>query len=549
MLFWVIAAVMTAVATLALLRPVVRARSEAPDAPELHDIEVYRDQLSEVDRDMAEGLVDPVQAEVAKTEISRRLLGAARKSEAANPEGRVARNRGLRRAAVILMALFMPVAALTAYLELGRPGLPQLPLSARLQADPQTSDVAMLISKAEQHLAENPEDGRGWDVLGPIYLRTGRYEEAATAFRKAISLLGPSPMRLASLGESLFSASGGIVTEEANLAFQTARELDSTDPKPRFFLAVALAQSGKTSEARAAFSGMLATAPDGAPWIPAVQRQLAALQPETAVGPLSGAGAPAPGNPTAADIAAAQNMSPEDRQAMISSMIESLEAKLVENPNNIAGWLRLVRSHVITGDRDKAQAALDRAFAVFAPASAEIRQLSALAREFGLTETPTLGGVPMAPNVPAQAVSPAKPSAATKTPFILPPAGDDTAALQAPQPAESTSIAETNPTSTTPVLSGPTQADVAAAADMTVEDRVAMIRSMVESLDARLTESPDNLEGWLRLVRSYNVMGDRGAAATALERAGTTFPADSEAGRTLARLASELGLEPALEGQ
>ena len=124
MLFWVIAAVMTAVTTLALLRPVVRARSEASDAPELHDIEVYRDQLSEVDRDLAEGLVDPVQAEVAKTEISRRLLGAARKSEAANPEGRVASNRGLRRAAVVLMALFMPIAALTAYLELSRPGLP-----------------------------------------------------------------------------------------------------------------------------------------------------------------------------------------------------------------------------------------------------------------------------------------------------------------------------------------------------------------------------------------------------------------------------------------
>ena len=330
MLFWVIAAVMTAVTTLALLRPVVRARSEASDAPELHDIEVYRDQLSEVDRDLAEGLVDPVQAEVAKTEISRRLLGAARKSEAANPEGRVASNRGLRRAAVVLMALFMPIAALTAYLELGRPGLPQLPLSARLQADPQAGDVAMLISKAEQHLAENPDDGRGWDVLGPIYLRTGRYEDAATAYRKAISILGPSPARLSSLGEALYSASGGIVTEEANLAFQTARELDSTDPKPQFFLAVALAQSGKTSEARAAFSSMLETAPDGAPWIPAVQRQLAALQPESGAGPLSGAGAPAPGNPTAADIAAAQNMSPEDRQAMVASMIESLEAKLVD---------------------------------------------------------------------------------------------------------------------------------------------------------------------------------------------------------------------------
>ncbi|WP_339757716.1 c-type cytochrome biogenesis protein CcmI [uncultured Hoeflea sp.] len=539
MLFWVIAAVMTAVATLALLRPVVRARSEASDAPELHDIEVYRDQLTEVDRDVADGLVDPVQAEVAKTEISRRLLGAARKSETASPAGGLANNRGLRRIAVILMALFMPIAALTVYLELGTPGLPQLPLSARLQADPQANDIAMLISRAEQHLVENPEDGRGWDVLAPIYLRTGRYEESAAAFRKAISILGPSPSRLASLGEALFSASGGIVTEEANLAFQTARELDSTDPKPQFFLAVALAQSGKTTEARAAFNGMLETAPADAPWIPAVQSQLASLQPGTTAGPLSGAGSAAPANPTAADIAAAQDMSPEDRQAMIASMIEGLEAKLAENPDNVAGWLRLVRSHVVTGNRERAQAALDRAFAAFPPAGPENDQLSAIAKDLGLTETPTLGGVPMAPAVPTQDSTAGMPAGPAQTPFILPPASAGQAESPVARPVEPAPAA----------MAGPSKADVAAAADMPVEDRVAMIRGMVESLDAKLAENPGNLEGWLRLVRSYSVMGDRAAATAALVRAGQTFPGESEGGRALANLAFELGLEPVQEGQ
>ncbi|WP_417435120.1 c-type cytochrome biogenesis protein CcmI [Hoeflea sp.] len=539
MLFWVIAAVMTAIATLALLGPVVRARSEASEAPELHDIEVYRDQLTEVDRDLADGLVEPAQAEVAKTEISRRLLAAARKSENADPDGKLARNRGWRRAAAIVIALFMPVAALTAYLELGQPGLPQLPLSARLQADPQTNDIAMLIAKAEKHLADNPEDGRGWDVLGPIYLRTGRYEESATAFKKAISILGPSPTRLASLGEALFSAAGGIVTEEASLAFQTARELDSTDPRPQFFLAVALAQSGKTTEARAAFSGMLETAPADAPWIPAVQSQLAALRTDAGAAPLSGAGAAAPGNPTAADIAAAQDMSPQDRQAMVSSMINGLEAKLADNPDNVAGWLRLVRSHVVTGSRDKAQAALDRAFAVFAPAGPESQQLGALANELGLTVTPTLGGVPMAPAVPAQEEPAVAPSAAVKTPFILPATGAGAAASQAPNAAAPSPAAP----------GGPTKADIAAASEMSVEDRAAMIRTMVESLDAKLTENPDNLEGWLRLVRSYAVLGDRTAAQTALDRAGATFPGDSEGGLALADLAAQLGLEPAVEGQ
>jgi cytochrome c-type biogenesis protein CcmH len=533
MLFWVIAAVMTAIVTIALLGPVMRSRAKASDAPELHDIEVYRDQLAEVDRDLADGLVDPVQAEVARTEISRRLLAAARKSETAGTDDAPDRNRQLRRVAAIAVALFMPFAALTAYLEFGRPDLPQLPLAARLQADPQTDDIAMLIARAEQHLAQNPDDGRGWDVLGPIYLRTGRFEDSAAAFKKAISILGPSPTRLASLGEALFSAAGGIVTEEASLAFQTARELDSTDPRPQFFLAVALAQSGKTSEARAAFSGMLETAPPDAPWIPAVESQLAALQQQPQTSPLSPAGA-APGNPSAADIAAAQNMSAEERQAMIASMIEGLEARLADNPDNIAGWLRLVRSHAVTGNRDKAQTALDRAFAVFAPSGSESGQLTALAAELGLTATPTLGGVPMAPAVPGQEQPAVEPSAAAKTPFILPPAGSEALTSSEGQAA---------------AAAGPSQADIAAAANMSAEDRASMIRSMVESLDARMSENPDNLEGWLRLVRSYAVLGDRSAAQTALERAGTTFAAESDGGRALAELAAQLGLEPVVESQ
>jgi cytochrome c-type biogenesis protein CcmH len=535
MLFWVIAAILTAAVTLALLRPVARARTISSEAPEAHDMEVYRDQLAEVDRDLADGLVDHAQAEVARTEISRRLLAAARKSEAAADEG-TPHNRGLRRAAVAVVAIFIPLMAVTAYLELGRPDLPQLPLSARLQAEPENTDIAMLIARAERHLAQNPEDGRGWAVLGPIYLRTGRFEDSAAAFRKSIALLGPSPARLASLGEALFSASGGVVTEEARLAFQTARELDPNDPRPQFFLAVGLAQAGKQDEARAAFTAMIETAPADAPWVSAVESQIAALDGASGqvAGPLSGAGAAAPGNPSAADIAAAQDMSPEERQAMIGSMIESLETRLADNPNNIDGWLRLVRSHVVTGDRAKAQAALDRAFAVFAAAGAENQALAAIAGDFGLIATSTLGGVPVAPASPEQDGAPANPPAATQTPFILQGASPGTldAAPQEPEAQK-----------------GPTQADISAAAAMSAQDRSAMIRDMVASLDAKLEENPDNIEGWLRLVRSYAVLGDQAAAGLALKRASATFPGDSDGGRALAELATQLGLSSTLENQ
>jgi cytochrome c-type biogenesis protein CcmH len=530
MLFWVIAAVLTAIVTLALLGPVARARSAASEAPARHDMEVYRDQLAEVDRDLADGLVDEAQAEVARTEISRRLLAASRKSEAEDAEDTQSSNRGLRRIAVYAVAIFMPLTAVTAYLELGRPDLPQLPLAARLQAEPENTDIAMLVARAEQHLAQNPEDGRGWAVLGPIYMRTGRFAESAEAFRKSIALLGPSPARLASLGEALFSASGGIVTEEATLAFQTARELDPNDPRPQFFLAIGMAQAGKRDEARAAFNAMMETAPEGAPWIAAVESQIAALNTPSGPlsGPVTGAGALAPGNPSAADIAAAQDMSPEDRQAMIGSMVESLEARLADNPNNIEGWLRLVRSHMVMGNRDRAQAALDLAFAAFSSASAETQALSGMARELGLVATSTLGGVPVAPASPAGDAEAASQSEGNTTPFILEGASSGTGSAA---PA------------------GPSQSDVAAAADMSAEDRDAMIRGMVASLDAKLTENPDNIDGWLRLVRSYAVIGDQAAAGSALKRASAIFTGATAGGQALAELAAQLGLETELEGQ
>lgn len=544
MLFWVIAAVMTALVTLALIGPVMRSRKSTSEAPELHDMEVYRDQLAEVDRDLSDGLIDAAQAEVARTEISRRLLAASRKSKTAGPSE--VKNSGLRRAAAIAVAVFMPVVAVTAYLELGRPDLPQLPLSARLQADPENTDVAMLVSRAERHLAENPNDGRGWSVLGPIYVRLGRFDDAAEAFRNTIALLGPTPERLANLGEALISAGGGLVTEEAKLAFQTARELDPNDPRPQFFLAMGLAQAGKQAEARAAFDAMISSAPEGAPWIAAVEAQIAALDRPagTISGPVSGpasggqaGGAAAPGNPTAADIAAANDMSPDERQAMVASMIQSLEARLASDPDNIDGWLRLVRSHVVMGNRDRAQAALDRAFAVFATESAEKQSLNAIAREFGLVATSTLGGVPVAPAGPGGQTALVDPKVKPATPFILdgaradPPAGTgaDTGSAAGP--------------------SGPTRADIAEAAALSDAERGDMIRGMVASLDAKLTENPDNLEGWLRLVRSYAVLGDTSAAASALQRAQAAFPEGSQGGQALAELASELGIAVEMEDQ
>lgn len=514
MLFWVLAAAMTAVATLALMGPLLRARATAM-VPASHDVEVYRDQLAEVERDLAAGTIEPVQAEVAKTEISRRLIAAARKAETEGETAPLRSRRLASRLTIAAIVVAIPAIALSAYVTLGSPGMGEEPLAARMASPAANGDIGILIAKAEQHLAESPDDGRGWDVLAPIYLRTGRLEDAARAFRKAISLLGPTSARQSGLGEALVSASDGVVTDEARLVFQSARELDPGDPRPSFYLAIAMAQEGRKADAIAAFQALADSSPPDAPWLPAIRQQMAAIDQSTA----ANAPAIALGNPSQADIAAASDMAPADRMAMVNSMVTGLEARLKENPDNIEGWLRLIRSQVVLGDAGAAQASLARAMATFPDGGDKETSLTKLADELGLKANATLGGV-MMPQTPKLAPE------ASNGPFIVPDAG---------------AIAPAAPTSQAP--GNPSQADISAAAEMAPADRMAMIRGMVETLDAKLTENPDNIEGWLRLIRSYTVLGDAPAAKTALSRARSAFADDADKSAQLSDLAAELTLE------
>lgn len=388
MMFWVLAAILTAVVTIVLLLPLARAGRSA-DISADHDIEVYSDQLAELDRDAAAGLISGVEAESAKAEIGRRLLRASREKAKAD-DGR--RSVAWHTVARVAIVAGVPAAALGGYLLIGSPDLPGQPLAARQASQPGPNGVEALVAKAEAHLAENPDDGRGWEVLAPIYLRMGRLEEARTAYSNAIRLLGPSAERQSGYGQTLVALAGGVVTDEARVAFQSARELEPTDPKAAFFLAMALVQEGRDERALEAFRNLAAISPADAPWMDAVNAHIAAL--DNVPAPLALSDEPAedalpedgiaPGNPDAAAIAAARNLSEGDRQAMIDGMVEGLDGRLRENPDNIEGWIRLVRSYGVLGRSEEAQDALRRGLEVFPADSHDGQALLAVARKVGV---------------------------------------------------------------------------------------------------------------------------------------------------------------------
>lgn len=400
MLFWIISALLTVLVAVVLLSPLLRASARATRYDE-GEAAVYRDQLRELERDKVGGLISPEDADYARAEIGRRLLAIAGREKtgsegegdepadaAANPSGR---RRYTWSQAFILLCL--PVIGLAGYLEIGSPGTPDAPLEARIAAP--GDDVDLLVAKVERHLATTPEDGNGWNVLAPVYFRIGRYDDAELAFRNAIRILGPDAERMNGLGETVVMRNDGIVTDDAQMAFQAALKLEPNNPRADFYLALALEQSGRRAEALTAFQNIAKASPPTAPWMPLVNQHIAAnsagvpLVDQTAqTAPEGGAQAQnpaAPGNPTAEDVANAGAMSEADRGEMIRGMVASLDARLKEDPNNFEGWMRLVRSYAMLKDKERAEAALKEGLKTFPADGAEGQQLLAMARELDLS--------------------------------------------------------------------------------------------------------------------------------------------------------------------
>ncbi len=406
MLFWTIAVLMAAIVAAPLAFALLRRRSQQAAAS---DMAIYRDQLADIERDLARGILEPREAERLRTEISRRLLDAGRKARAAGQDS--ARASPLLAGAV---ALTLVAGSLALYRMIGAPGYPDLPLHQRLaeaeelrknrisQAEAEARlpvsvpapgaapEHLELLERLRKALESRPDDLQGHVLLARNEAAIGNFVAAARAQERVLAIMGDSAGAedWADLADILVLAAGGYVSPEAESAIGRALELDPRNGVARYYLGLMLAQTGRPDLAFRTWQALLEDSAPDAPWVAPVRARIEPLAREAGIRyslpPLPGAGAPMRG-PSQADIAAAQDMSAEERRAMIRSMVEGLAERLATEGGPASDWARLITALGVLGETERAAGIWSEAQQVFAASPEALARLRQAAEGAGLT--------------------------------------------------------------------------------------------------------------------------------------------------------------------
>ena len=400
-MFWVIATALTALVLLPVLAAILR--KDDPGASGA-DLAIYRDQLAEVDRDLARGLLNPDEAERTRLEVQRRLLDADRRGSDA-PH---ATPTGIRYALMAVATLIVGAGTFIIYDDRGEPGYRDLPLATRLAlADEARSDrpaqdeaeisaepflpapsaldpdFAELMSQLRRALEQRPEDIQGYRLLARNEAGAGNLRAARLAQARLVDLLGDDATveDLIVLAELQVRAAGGIVTNDAEATLDRALSMAPDDGAALYYKGLSLAQIGRADQAFEIWRALLERGPESAAWIPPIRAQIADLAARAGVRYDVPAAAP---GPSADDVEAAADMTPGERAEMIGAMVQGLSDRLANEGGTSSEWARLIVALAALGRSERATAILDEAQSVFAGNADDLAIIDTAATEAGL---------------------------------------------------------------------------------------------------------------------------------------------------------------------
>lgn len=385
MLFWGITGTTIALAILLLIRAAQRASAQGV-SPADYDLRVYQDQLKEIERDVARGVLGRDDAERVRVEISRRILAAADidQSETDNDKSGPLALAGI--------ALIIISGAFGLYLKLGAPGYGDLALSDRIamaeefraerpdqaaaeKGLPKTTpidpnpDYEALVVRLRETILERPDDLRGYRLLTRAEAQLGNFTDAHIAQARVIELTGGPEADVrdwSDYADLLVLAAGGYVSPEAEEVLSLILGKDAQNPTARYYWGLMMRQTGRPDRAFRIWDALLRESPSGAPWVPPITAQISEV---ALMAGVTGYQAPTPTatrGPSASDIESAQEMSPAERMEMIEGMVGGLADRLGDEGGPPEDWARLISALGVLGRYDQARAIFDNALEVFA---------------------------------------------------------------------------------------------------------------------------------------------------------------------------------------
>jgi cytochrome c-type biogenesis protein CcmH len=401
--FWIAAGGMGLAILALFLLALIRARAEIASAAE-YDLKVYRDQLAEIDRDLARGTLPADEADRQRTEVSRRLLEADRARKAGDT---TASTRGILVAGALILAVIG--GSYWVYARLGAPGYPDLPLAARLamsdelranrapQAEMEAeataarpapaepdAEFAKLMDQLRAAVADRPDDQRGLELLAANEARLGNLPAARIAQEQLIRLKGETATAEdhAALAELMIMAAGGLVSAEAESELAQALTLDATNGTARYYYGLMAAQVGRFDRTFGLWEPLLRDSSPDAPWVAPIRAQIADVAARAGIEYTLPATLP---GPDADALTAAGEMSEADRQAMVEGMVAQLGERLATEGGTVEEWARLISSLATLDRMEEAAEIYAEALEVFDGSPSQQSFLREAALSAGLT--------------------------------------------------------------------------------------------------------------------------------------------------------------------
>ncbi|WP_299952794.1 c-type cytochrome biogenesis protein CcmI [uncultured Roseobacter sp.] len=388
-LFWILAGGLALGVAILLALGLRAPRTGAAVPAAAYDLRVYRDQLREVEKDLARGVVSKEDAERVRAEVSRRILAA----DAALQKDHVTADASKGAPGIVAGAITLVLIAgsVGLYLQLGAPGYGDLTLADRIafaeealaerpsQAEAEASlpergtppeaspDYVALVEQLRDTVARRPDDLQGHILLAQNEANLGNFRAAAQAQGEVLRLKGPDAevADYVDYADMLVLAAGGYVSPEAETALRTALSVDQANGTARYYIGLMMAQTGRPDTAFRMWDALLREGPEDAPWIRPILAQIEDMAFRAGVNyqlPEIGTGR----GPSAADIEAAGDLSPAERLEMIQGMVSGLSERLATEGGPVQDWAQLISALGVLGQTGQARAVYDNAVEVFA---------------------------------------------------------------------------------------------------------------------------------------------------------------------------------------